>query len=61
MFLRASVLAAAIALAAFGGSHQAKAQGAFTLSSSAFKDGERFPVKNVGNNKSNPNCVGENI
>src|SRR5580698_3910120 len=61
MSLRGSVLAAAVALAAFGGSHQASAQGAFTLSSPDFKDGERFPTKNAGNNKSNPNCVGENI
>jgi Raf kinase inhibitor-like YbhB/YbcL family protein len=61
MFLRGSVLAAAVALAAFGGSHQAGAQGAFTLSSPDFKDGERLPTKNAGNNKSNPNCVGENI
>ncbi|HJZ20744.1 MAG TPA: YbhB/YbcL family Raf kinase inhibitor-like protein, partial [Bradyrhizobium sp.] len=61
MFLRGSVLAATVALAVFGGSHQASAQGAFTLSSPDFKDGERLPIKNAGNNKSNPNCVGENI
>jgi Raf kinase inhibitor-like YbhB/YbcL family protein len=39
----------------------AHAQGVFTLSSSVVKDGERLPTKYVGNNKSNPNCVGENI
>src|SRR5271170_4482266 len=61
MVLRGSALAAAVALAAFCGSHQAKAQGAFTLSSPDLKDGARFATKNVGNNKSNPNCVGENI
>lgn len=33
----------------------------FTLSSSSFKDGERLAVKNAGNNKTNPNCVGENV
>ena len=37
------------------------AQGVFTLSSSSFKDGERLAVKNAGNNKANPNCVGENV
>ena len=43
------------------GTHDASAQGAFTLISPSFKDGERLAVKNAGNNKSNPNCVGENI
>src|ERR1700759_2409923 len=43
------------------GSHQALAADAFTLTSSDFKDGERLPQKFAGNNKSNPNCVGENI
>src|SRR5262249_50462234 len=38
-----------------------KADGVFTLSSTAFKDGERLPTKAAGNNKSNPNCVGENV
>jgi Raf kinase inhibitor-like YbhB/YbcL family protein len=61
MLLRGSILVAAVTLAAFCGSHDAKAQGAFTLSSPDFKDGARFAVKNAGNNKSNPNCVGENV
>jgi Raf kinase inhibitor-like YbhB/YbcL family protein len=61
MLLRGSILAAAVTLAAFGGSHDAKAQGVFTLTSPDFKDGTRMPVKNAGNNKSNPNCVGENV
>src|SRR6185437_9454631 len=39
----------------------ASAQGVFTLSSPSFKDGERLAVKNAGVNKSNPNCVGENV
>ena len=39
----------------------ASAQGVFTLTSPSFKDGERLAVKNAGNNKSNPNCVGENV
>jgi Raf kinase inhibitor-like YbhB/YbcL family protein len=61
MFLRGSILAVSVALAALCGSHAASAQGVFTLTSPSFKDGERLAVKNAGNNKSNPNCVGENV
>jgi Raf kinase inhibitor-like YbhB/YbcL family protein len=61
MLLRGSILAAAVSLAAFCGSHEARAQSVFTLSSPSFKDGERLAVKNAGNNKSNPNCVGDNV
>ncbi len=61
MLLRGSILAVAVALAALCGSHGRCAQGVFTLTSPDFKDGERLAVKNAGNNKSNPNCVGENI
>ena len=53
------VFAGAVALALSSGG--ANAQAAFTLSSSSFKDGERLPVKMAGNNKQNPNCVGENV
>jgi Raf kinase inhibitor-like YbhB/YbcL family protein len=53
------ILAAGVA-ACFG-SHAALAAGPFTLTSSGFKDGERLPQKFAGNNKSNPNCVGENV
>jgi Raf kinase inhibitor-like YbhB/YbcL family protein len=60
MLLRGSILAAALALAAFG-SHDAKAEGLFTLTSPDFKDGARMALKNAGNNKANPNCVGENV
>jgi Raf kinase inhibitor-like YbhB/YbcL family protein len=60
MFSRSSILAAAVTLA-FCAPHDARAAGAFTLSSPDFKDGERLPEKNAGNNKANPNCVGENI
>jgi Raf kinase inhibitor-like YbhB/YbcL family protein len=55
------ILAGALVLAACFGTKQANAQGAFTISSSSFKDGERFATKNAGNNKANPNCVGENV
>ena len=61
MLLRGSVLAVTVALAGLCGSHDANAQGVFTLSSSSFKDGERLAAKYAGNAKSNPNCVGENV
>src|SRR6202012_793231 len=60
MFLRGSILAGAVALVAFGVA-PAKADGVFTLTSPSFKDGERLATKFAGNNKSNPNCVGENV
>jgi Raf kinase inhibitor-like YbhB/YbcL family protein len=61
MLLRGSILAGAVTFAAFCGAHDAKAQGVFTLSSPDFKDGGRLAVKNAGNNKANPNCIGENV
>jgi Raf kinase inhibitor-like YbhB/YbcL family protein len=60
MFSRGSIVAAVVVLAAIGGAREASAQGAFTLSSPGFKDGERLAQKYAGNNKANPNCVGEN-
>ena len=33
----------------------------FTISSSAFQDGGWLQQKNAGNNKANPNCVGDNV
>src|ERR1700687_990223 len=61
MLLRGLILAVAVTLAALCGSDSAFAQSAFTLSSPDFKDGERLAPKNAGNNKANPNCVGENV
>src|ERR1700681_2639243 len=61
LFSRGSILAGMLALASSCGAHDALAQGAFTLSSPSFKDGGRLAVKNAGNNKANPNCIGENI
>ena len=61
MLGRSLILAGAVAIAAFCGAQPASAQGAFTISSSSFKDGERFAVKNAGSNMANPNCVGENV
>jgi len=55
------ILALTVAFAALCGAQSANAQGVFTLSSTSFKDGERLPTKMAGNNKSNPNCVGENV
>ena len=55
------ILALTVAFGAVCGAQSAGAQGVFTLSSSGFKDGERLATKFAGNNKSNPNCVGENI
>jgi hypothetical protein len=61
MLFRGLIGAVAVTLAALCGSQAALAQGVFTLSSPDFKDGERLPRKNAGNNKANPNCVGENV
>jgi Raf kinase inhibitor-like YbhB/YbcL family protein len=61
MLLGRSMLVGAVALSALCGVRQASAAGVFTLSSPDFKDGERLATKNAGNNKANPNCVGENI
>jgi Raf kinase inhibitor-like YbhB/YbcL family protein len=33
----------------------------FELTSSSFRDGGHLAIKNAGNNKQNPNCVGENV
>jgi Raf kinase inhibitor-like YbhB/YbcL family protein len=56
------ILAGALAFTpVFFGAHAASAAGAFTLSSSDFKDGERLAQKFAGNLKSNPNCVGDNV
>ncbi|WFU43357.1 YbhB/YbcL family Raf kinase inhibitor-like protein [Bradyrhizobium sp. CB82] len=51
----------AVALTALFGTRGALAADGFVLSSSTFKDGEPLPQKSAGNNKSNPNCVGENV
>jgi Raf kinase inhibitor-like YbhB/YbcL family protein len=61
MLKRSLLLAAGVALAFAWGGQSANAQAAFTITSSSFKDGERLATKMAGNNKSNPNCVGENV
>lgn len=39
----------------------ASAADVFTITSSTFKDGTLLPKKMAGANKTNPNCVGENV
>jgi Raf kinase inhibitor-like YbhB/YbcL family protein len=42
-------------------SNSASAADPFSLTSSAFKDGTMLAKKNAGSNKSNPNCIGDNV
>ena len=58
---RSLLLAAGAALAIAWSIPGANAQGVFTITSKSFKDGQRLPTKMAGNNKQNPNCVGENV
>ncbi len=51
----------AIALFCLGGSAASFAADDFTLTSPSFEDNGKLAVKNAGNDKSNPNCVGENV
>jgi phosphatidylethanolamine-binding protein (PEBP) family uncharacterized protein len=61
MLVREWIFAVAVAMTASCAGLPACAENAFTLSSPSFKDGERLAVIYAGNNKSNPNCVGENV
>jgi Raf kinase inhibitor-like YbhB/YbcL family protein len=61
MIKRTLFLAGGMALAFTLSAHQANAQNAFTITSLSFKDGERLATKMAGNNKQNPNCVGDNV
>jgi Raf kinase inhibitor-like YbhB/YbcL family protein len=54
------LLAGVLALCTVQVADAAKAK-VFKLTSSAFKDNGTLKKKNAGNNKSNPNCVGENV
>ena len=58
---RSLFLAGGVALAFAWGSPSASAQQVFTITSKSFKDGERLQTKMAGNNKQNPNCVGDNF
>ena len=53
------ILAAGAALLLLAGN--AHAAEVFTITSSAFKDGTLLGKKNAGANKTNPNCVGDNV
>src|ERR1043166_5385750 len=55
------ILALTVAFGALCGAPNDGAQGVFALASAGFKGGERLATKMAGNNKSNPNCVGENV
>ena len=50
-----------IALFCLGCNVAALAADDFTLTSPSFEDNGKLGVKNAGNDKSNPNCVGENV
>ncbi len=54
-------LAAGVVLGSWCLGQAAQAADPFILTSSAFKDGTPLALKNAGNNKANPNCVGENV
>lgn len=56
--LQCALAAGAITL---GFAPVALAQGAFTLTSTTFKDGQMMPRKVANNTATNPNCVGENV
>ena len=56
--IRQTLTAVAAALLLVGTAHAADV---FTITSSSFKDGTLLAKKNAGANKSNPNCVGENV
>ena len=58
--LRVLFVATGVALVSMTGSQAARAAD-FTLKSSALKDNAPLAKKYAGNDKSNPNCVGENI
>jgi Raf kinase inhibitor-like YbhB/YbcL family protein len=55
------LIAASIFLSTFALTPAAWAADPFVLKSSAFEDNGKLAIKNAGNNKANPNCVGENI
>jgi Raf kinase inhibitor-like YbhB/YbcL family protein len=55
------LVAGAIGLSTLGISQAARAAEPFMLTSPGSDDNAPFAVKNAGNNKSNPNCVGENV
>lgn len=55
------LLRVGIAFFCLGGSAVSLAANDFTLTSPSFEDNGKLAVKNAGNDKSNPNCVGQNV
>ena len=55
------LLAGGLALSASLAAHAAAAADPFTLKSPAYEDNGKLAAKNAGDNKSNPNCVGDNV
>jgi Raf kinase inhibitor-like YbhB/YbcL family protein len=58
--VRTFMLTGGVLLALASGTQYASAQ-SFTITSSEFKDGGMLQTKNAGNNKQNPNCIGDNV
>src|SRR5262249_21076504 len=56
---RTLLIAGGVALAFAWSGESAKAQGLLTTPPPSYKAGERLATKTAGNNKKNPNCVGE--
>ena len=56
-----SLVVGGIVLALLGAASLARAAEPFLLSSPPAADNAPFATKNAGNNKSNPNCVGDNV
>ena len=59
MFLAGSIVALCVGGCASSGNPSMG--NSFSLTSSAFNDGTMLAVKNAGNIKTNPNCIGENV
>jgi hypothetical protein len=50
-----------LALSLLGAAPAARAADPFVLKSPALEDNSPLPAKDAGNNKQNPNCVGDNV
>jgi Raf kinase inhibitor-like YbhB/YbcL family protein len=55
------LLAGGIVLSLLCAGHAAGAADPFTLKSPAYEDNGKLAIKNAGNNKASPNCVGDNV
>jgi Raf kinase inhibitor-like YbhB/YbcL family protein len=59
--LGGALLACSLVASSFGTAPAARAAEPLTLTSPAFQDNGTLATKNAGNDKVNPNCVGENL